>query len=123
MSLTKEQLHEYNRSRDILSKYGITDQELDQLHRWESNLHTIAERQCNGYQDWKGNWDQKAADKDEAKEQRVMDRVTALVESHGLTVEFNGDPRGGAIRLILPADENGHKQTNSWDGETWGIYW
>ncbi len=122
MSYTKAQLTEYNRTREVLGEYGFTDEDLDMLHRWEANLHTIAERHCNGYQDWRGNWDQKAADKDERKEERIMARVTALCESRGVTVTFNGDPRGGAIRLLLPA-ENGRKRSNSWDGETWGIYW
>ena len=123
MGMTKEQLREYNYSRDVLGPLGFTDADLDTLHRWEARLHTISEQQCNGFQDWRGNWDQAASDAADKREESIERKVTALVESKGLTVSFNGDPRGGAIRLHLPADADGHKRYNSWDGETWGIFW
>ena len=121
--MTKRQLHDYMRSRDVPSRYGFADAELDSLHRWEANLHTISERQCNGYQDRRGDWDQQAADKDERKEEGITARVTALIESKGSAVDFQGDPRGCAIRIKLPADENGRRESNSWDGESWVIDW
>jgi hypothetical protein len=33
-------------------------------------------------------------------------------------VIFNGDPRGGSIRFVLPSGKS-----NGMDGKTWGIYW
>lgn len=121
--MTKEGLREYNTTRDLLSEFGFTDYDLDMLHRWESGLHSLDEKLCNGFQDRRGDWDEKATEQAERRVGSIEHKVTALVESHGLTVEFNGDPRGGAIRLHIPPDAEGHRRYNSWDGETWGIYW
>jgi hypothetical protein len=58
------------------------------------------------------------AARDAKKEVRIQGKVRALLEPLGIGVQFNGDPRGGAIRMLLP-----DHTSNGWDGETWGIYW
>lgn len=81
---------------------------LDTLHRYETALHHLSERECNiGL-----------TEKEQRREQSIENKVRAIAEDLGFKVNFNGDPRGGAIRFILPT-----KESNGWDGETWGIYW
>ena len=84
---------------------------VDLLFRYAANLHRIQERQCNGYQDYKGNWDQAAADRDEKRETRIQDKVRAIVARYSpLSVNFNGDPRGYSIKLL------GTGKSNTWGG-------
>lgn len=64
-------------------------------------LRRAHERQCNGYKDHRGDWDQRAADRDE----RRIDRLRALLLAQlpadlRACVKFNGDPRGPAARLV-----------------------
>ena len=88
--------------RDILNK----------LHRYESTLHTISEKQCND----------EMSEKEELrvsrKEENTENKVREIAEKLGFLVSFNGDPRGGSIRFVLPSG-----RSNNWDGTTWGIYW
>ena len=81
---------------------------LDTLRRHESALHRLAERECNFG----------LTDKEQHREESIERKVCAIADELGFRVTFNGDPRGGAIRFILP-----NRESNSWDGETWGIYW
>jgi hypothetical protein len=119
---------EYGNAYAVLRPLGFTHADLAQLHRWESTLNRLNENECNGWPTWYNGrmilgWNQEQADKEQAMAERIQARVTRFVESRGLTVNFNGDPRGCAIRLLLPADENGHRVHNSWDGESWVIDW
>lgn len=50
------------------------------------------------------------------KEGVTRSKVKNIVKSLGFDVKFNNDPRGYAIRVILPS-----KSSNNWDGETWVI--
>ncbi len=124
-----KQSTEYANAYAALKPYGFTHAELAQLHRWEKTLTRLSENQCNGWPAWVNgqlvyDWDEDQSAKELAQAERIEKRVTRLVESHpGVTVDFQGDPRGGAIRLHLPADADGHKQYNSWDGESWVIDW
>ena len=102
---------------------------LDQLHRYETTLQRINENDCNGHPRMKTEYrdgkmyrfeveDQAWAARDAKKEASIQGKVRALLEPLGIQVQFNGDPRGGAIRMLLP-----DHTSNGWDGETWGIYW
>lgn len=120
---------EYANTYTVLKPLGFTHDDLAQLHRWEKTLTRLSENQCNGwpvlhndgriYHDW----DEAQSAKELAQAERIEARVTRFVEARGLTVTFNGDPRGCAIKLLLPADENGRRVHNSWDGESWVIDW
>lgn len=120
---------EYANAYATLKPYGFTHADLAQLHRWEATLTRLSENQCNGwYSPLKGyyDWDAEQSDRELAQAERIEKRVTRLVEDGrhpGVTVDFQGDPRGGAIRLLLPADAEGHRVYNSWDGESWVIDW
>jgi hypothetical protein len=65
------------------------------LMRYGSTLGRLAEEQCNGYQDWKGNWDEKATARAEA-------RVEKLCAEFGCKADFQGDPRGNTLKIIVP---------------------
>lgn len=82
--------------------------DLEWLHRQETTLHRLAEVACN----------RDMTKREERKEERIEQQVIALLTQYGIDVRFNGDPRGSAIRMILPG-----KESNNWDHETWGIYW
>jgi hypothetical protein len=71
----------------------------------ERKLHRINERQCNGYQNALGNWDQAAADKDDKKEEKLQGKANNVVNELGLFIEFQGDPRGAAIKLYRSAKD------------------
>ena len=135
---TKRQIEEYQRIEhkflDMFYNYPKTTGTeirdlLDQLHRAETTLHRIAENECNGhprtvteYRDGKmyrySVEDEKWAARDAKKEANTQKRVIELLKPYGIEVRFNGDPRGGSIRMLLP-----DHSSNGWDGETWGIYW
>lgn len=121
--MTKQQAEEYYRTLEKLEEVtgkpgGEVREAMEVFASVERRLSRIHERQCNGHQDWQGNWDEKAAEKDERAEARQEARATAAAEALGLKVTFNGDPRGGAVCLILPDG-----RSNNMSGETWGIYW
>jgi hypothetical protein len=102
---------------------------LDKLHRYETTLHRISENQCNGHprmiteiRDGKMYRyqveDQKWVERDAKKEEVIEKKVVDLLQQYNIEVRFNGDPRGGAIRMLLP-----DHTSNNWDNESWGIYW
>jgi len=86
------------------------------LLRYGATLGRIAERQCNGYQTWDYKWDEKAAARDEAKEERIQAAVTKLCVSIGVTPVFGGDPRGNTLKIAVP---DGY--TNDWGREGIGV--
>ena len=104
-------------------------EDLDWLHRQEITLQRINENDCNGHPRMKievrdGKTyrfeveDEEWTARDAKKEAAIQSRIIERLKPYGIEVRFNGDPRGGAIRMLMPD----HK-TNGWDGETWGIYW
>lgn len=115
---TKEQRE--NRTKMLLAfKRNAPHLELDRvsyimdlLHRNDTTLNRINDTRCEVPMSDK---ETAAMEKKEAAAER---RVTALVEELGFKVVFNGDPRGGAVRIILPDGSS-----NTWDGETWGMDW
>jgi hypothetical protein len=102
---------------------------LDKLHRYEKTLSRINENDCNGHSGTKTEYrdgkmyryeveDQNWAERDAKKEESIKNKVIELCKQYDIEVKFNGDPRGGAIRLLLP-----DHTSNNWDTESWGIYW
>jgi len=138
MSYTKRQMEEYQRIEskfmDLFYDYpkitgGDIRTLLDKLHRSEVTLHRINENECNGhpktvieYRNGKmyqySVENEKWRDQDLKKELSIQNKVRTLLEPYHIEVRFNGDPRGGAIRMLLP-----DHTSNGWDNETWGIYW
>ena len=138
MSYTKRQIEEYQRIEskflDLFYSYPkITSTEirelLNKLHRYEVTLSRINDNDCNGhprikieYRDGK-KYEYAIEDiawknRDAKKEVSIQNKVIELLKPFNIEVKFNGDPRGGAIRMLLP-----DQSSNGWDHETWGIYW
>ena len=132
---TKQQKNErqriHNKIREVVPALGYdgTVALLDRLHRYEATLSRINDNDANGHprtvvevRDGKryeySVEDTEWAARDAKKEAGIQATVRALLEPLGIEVQFNGDPRGGAIRMLLP-----DHTSNGWDGGTWGIYW
>ncbi len=81
---------------------------LEKLHYYETALHRLAETACN----------RDTTPHEDKRESSIILKVMIIAGLLGFRVRINRDPRGRAIRFILPSGKS-----NSWDGETWGIYW
>jgi hypothetical protein len=68
----------------------------------ERRLTRIAERQCNGYPDAQGHWDEHAAARDDRAWDRWAKRAIAAAEALGWTIRVQGDPRGYILSLHFP---------------------
>src|SRR5216684_3706315 len=83
-----------------------------QLMRYGATLGRIAENQCNGYQKADYSWDERAAARDEKKEERIARKVIELCALFGCKPVFQGDPRGNTLKIAVP---DGY--TNDWGRE------
>jgi len=77
------------------------------LRKAESMLTRINEIACGGDLSPQ---QQRTRDSYESEARRIAKEL-------GCQVRFNNDPRGAAIRLVLPDG-----RSNNWDGETWCLY-
>jgi hypothetical protein len=139
MAATRKQREERMRTLCMLSGlarangHELTQNEVsndcDLLHRYEVTLQRINENECNGWPrevvERKGGnmfrysvTDEAWQARDQQRETRTIKKVNELAAKYGITARINGDPRGGAIRLVLPDG-----RSNGWDNDTWGIYW
>ena len=91
---------------------GDIEEICDKLHRYETTLHRISEIQCSV------EMSEKKEKRLDEKEERINQKIQDIAELLKFKVSFQGDPRGGAIRFILPSG-----RSNGWDSKTWGIYW
>jgi len=82
------------------------------LRKYETTLSQINTRACNGYHS--GMSEKRNNNRYEA----TKTAIETIAAKYGFGVKIQGDPRGGAIRFILPSGVS-----NGWDNETWGIYW
>ena len=93
-------------------KAGLTDGQMHgvlvKLHYYETALHRLAETACN----------RDMTAHETKREASITAKVAAIAQQLDFKVKINHDPRGGAIRFILPSGK-----PNNWDGETWGIFW
>lgn len=63
-----------------------------------SQLHRIAERQCNGYADT--DWGRKQEQRDIRKESNLINKAISLALEVGLYAYHQTDPRGVSLYLI-----------------------
>ena len=112
--MTHKQIEDYNSTFDVLQaetalKYDLVREFMDRLHRAETTLHRIYTDECN-----------QEISFDQWEKARITEaKIKAECSRYGLGVRFNADPRGGSVRLIMKHT----KRYNTWDGETWGIFW
>jgi hypothetical protein len=69
----------------------------------ERSLRAINTRQCNGYMNertWKE--DEAAKLRDERREAKLRAKVEGFADQLGIKVQFNGDPRGAAVKIHTP---------------------
>jgi len=124
MSYTKKQMEEYNLFINKLCE-KIIDTEMsysqirdiaDRLHRYETTLHRIAEIWCNDDLSEYPKEQERIERHEESIEKKVRDIVKLF---HNADVSFEGDPRGGTIRIKF----NDGSSNCFCDDGTWGIYW
>ena len=70
-------------------------------------LHRAFERRCNGHQDYNGNWDEKAALRDERSVERLAAQAQEIAQRMSATIYVQGDPRGWPLYLIWADDLQG----------------
>jgi len=74
-----------------------------EFEKIERALRAINTRQCNGYMNertWKE--DEAAKLRDERREAKLRAKAEELAKRIGLSIHFNGDPRGAAIKIHTP---------------------
>ena len=98
------QINHHGTPGDILSLEGL----VDWLHRQETTLHRLAETAC----------DRELTIQEGDKVRRIEGHVRDLLALYHVPVHFEGDPRGGTIRMTFVSGAS-----NNWGGEDWGIYW
>jgi choline kinase len=81
---------------------------LYQLHRYESTLNRLSTIYC----------ERNLTQSEEKKDENTQKKVETIAAELGLKVRFNSDPRGYAIRFVLPSG-----RYNQFDGETWALNW
>jgi hypothetical protein len=84
----------------------------EKLMRYGATLGRIAENQCNGYQTYDFQWNERAEARDAVKEKRIQKKVTELCALFGCVPIFQGDPRGHTLKI---ACRDGF--TNDWGKE------
>ena len=70
-----------------------------ELQRIARALHRLDEASCNGYQNWRGDWDEAAEKRAERREVVLEEKAVKVAAEHGLKVYFQGDPRGWPLYL------------------------
>jgi hypothetical protein len=86
------------------------------LMRAAKRYHALCERKCNGYQPRAIGallLNDGGQARDEKASKAIEARVTKALAPYGITARFNGDPRGAAIKLVLPRT----KRNNDFGGE------
>ena len=81
---------------------------LNKLHRYETSLNNLFIRYCN----------EDLTDLEWKRVDSIESKVQKIAESLKFKVDFNQDPRGAAIKFFLPKG-----RYNSWDGESWRLFW
>ena len=100
---------EWERAAEVMHKLPqATSEQVASLMAYAQRLNHYNETECN-------------YGLTPAQEKRVVNieaKVKAICDVLGVGVKFNGDPRGYAVKLILPSGDY-----NTWGGkeEGWGI--
>ncbi len=79
---------------------AATAEDARKLLRYSATYGRIAEDDCNGYQDWRGNEDTKAADRAQRKSEAMERLINHVCERLGVKADFQGDPRGFTVKIV-----------------------
>ena len=75
------------------------------------SLHRLYEKQCNGFCDYQGNWDEKASDRADKREENLNKKAQAIAKEIGAYIYMQGDPRGATIYIDnKPIPDNNYTQ-------------
>jgi len=85
---------------ELLSFLNIFVYRFKELQKISRQIHRIDENGCNGYTDDKGKWDEKAQQKAERREEKLILKAEKIAEFIGLKVYHQGDCRGVSLYLI-----------------------
>ncbi len=89
----------------IFSNAGLTWDnipDLDRLNKLGKRVHRISENQCNGFQDYRGDWDQAASDNADKAVEKIKAEITTICARNGWDVKINTDPRGWPLKVLVP---------------------
>ena len=81
---------------------------LFELHKCESSLNRYYTILC----------ERDITESENKRMESIERKIKFLSARLGFDYHLNHDPRGYAIRFLLPS-----KRYNSWDGETWALNW
>lgn len=91
-----------------LIQAGLTPDDADAIQRISRSLHTLDERQCNGFSNWRGDWDEEAEKKAEKREARLEAKGQEIAKRYGRLFYHQGDPRGWSVYLVKPEELRGY---------------
>ena len=77
-----------------LAGLGLRPQQVAALQKLARQLHRLDEQLCNGFQDGKGDWDEKATERAERRQEQAERAAKKIGAESGLSVYLQGDPRG-----------------------------
>lgn len=124
--MTKREREAFARFTRNVCDHGKTDSSLflfaQAAPSYAKRLHRAYERECNGYQDWQGNWDQKAADRAEKRTAKIENEFKALAEECGFLTYIQSDPRGCPLYLYTQAQVDAYNQRCGTDYKIDSIY-
>ena len=93
---------------EVMAKGGTNNQGVDLARlilRNASTMQRLAERRCSV------EMSEAQAKREEAQDAACQARIAKACEPWGIKPNFNGDPRGACVKLILPSG-----RYNSWGG-------
>ena len=91
-----------------LIKAGISSQDAEELQRISRALHRLDEHSCNGYQTWKGAWDEEAEKRADKREARLEAKGKEISKKYRRQFYHQSDPRGWSVYLVTTKELNGY---------------
>lgn len=90
------------REQNLLQLGAVVGTDAIELQRIARALHKLDEQACNGYQDWRGNWDEAAEKRAEKRQLRLVNEALEIVAAHGNGLYVQSDPRGWPLYVYTP---------------------
>ena len=87
-----------------LSKLVGSSMDIHALQSYARSLHRLDEASCNGYQTWRGEWDEEAEQRAERREASIEEKAARIALAWGLKVYRQSDPRGWPLYLYRESD-------------------
>lgn len=92
-----------------LIKSGLDTQDAEAIQKISRSLHRIDENDCNGYSNWRGDWDEIAEKRAEKRCENLEAKGKLIADKYGLIFYHQSDPRGWSVYLVHPEKLNGYK--------------